>query len=625
MKKYMYGLVLWAMGLVVGGEVSAQINVYEKTFKLGCPKPANYVMSVTEMGNGKFKFSVSKSELTEAEAALLNSGSDDDSPDPPESTNKYCAFELTHLKDGPFKLQFIHAIEKLTGEDVRDGNCEIPVREKGSELFIDAVKVIYTDQNSRGPVAGWVNVKPIVPLYQRKGTSFAPNKKICGNRRLDKTRRMFDQDEKRKIQEANYHYLDNPAYKNMKAYKDYACPGPEMPKDPELPDGLEGKDGESGNAALIVDSVQVEFRGSMIDNIVVTGHLREFPHQKLLFTNGMPFSFGTERDFDKLDRYYLFEDWHDEYVIWLPELLQYVQRLNTGRKDYSPMDTTMIFYPREGFKRVHKETTKKILEASVFSDFVGFSEDVPNGLVQTEVSKRINLHTRRRKLCCDPRRANFGYFSSIRPTLTVSKIEGKERLLKPGTLDTIQNGTLSRDRFVNTVDLLRYENLSAGFDQNLLLFEFQQLKMILYLNGGLRFGRTSIQDSLPMIENNAISDTRIENNFTVNTFRFFSEATMKFFPDERYNLELTWRTQPMFLLDNRIKTVGNVLTYAATGSDGFNEQTKAVIHTGEILGSARTGARGRLFFRYRLNFAHRNVNTNFHQAQVGYSFFLLAK
>ena len=155
-----------------------------------------------------------------------------------------------------------------------------------------------------------------------------------------------------------------------------------------------------------------------LKTLLYWGRIDDVP---LKFTNYIPIAFSTKKHYDQLDKgmYHLWEEHHDEYVIRLDELIKYNENLRLDTRGYNPKDTVMFFKTPAVNKPVYRERSSRILKAKIFSDFVGLDETEPNGLIQTEISKKIDLLSIRRKLWSpkkikkfriDPRNYNVGWF-----------------------------------------------------------------------------------------------------------------------------------------------------------------------------------------------------------------------
>lgn len=407
-----------------------------------------------------------------------------------------------------------------------------------------------------------------------------------------------------------------------------------------------------------VESIQIEFNKGFIENILVLGDViytaptqdiqkildsnYQTSKKKVKFENLSPIGFSRKIDFnDAKDRVlYTRGGPGAQYQINLEDILTiYVQNHEVNRRDFSPTNVT------EHYKRVDesncltlfKEATYKIIEATIYTDFVGLDESEPNGLVQTEVTKNIPLITSRSVWQKFPtwlhRRItggkgveawNAGFLAHFEPFLTLSKIEEDERTLNLLTRDKFINQIYTPVKFASTLSLKQFQNFETGFDLNMFLLDVPSFKSTFFLDLGIRYGRTAIVDSVRVFDGINVQNNGLTNDFGVNTFEVSSEATWNIKSDERYEFYLTWRHNWFYLRDTRFEQVANAEAFATneTNTDRFEQY-----NTIQLLAKFRTSknAPGKLFFRYRHHWQQDFWRTGFHQAQVGYSFYLLGR
>jgi septal ring factor EnvC (AmiA/AmiB activator) len=392
---------------------------------------------------------------------------------------------------------------------------------------------------------------------------------------------------------------------------------------------------ESIQQKFIVDSIQIEFYEGFIENIWVRGHLKADKSRTLKFENRAPIGFSSKKAYDKNSTIWLTASDDDDayWVLYMGELLTYLQHHENGTKDFSPANGTEEIKEFDKAIELRKQATFKILEAHVYSDFVGFNANSPNGLIQTEISKRFNLFTKRfgsflRKdavycKCAGPRYGfNWGFGNFVRPSFVFSKFEDKERLLSVNAYHEIINGQLRSIKYVSTQDILQHEVFSVGALINVVTLDAPIQKSSLTLNAGFRFGRTELRDSVYQYKDNKISRVK-EDNYGLNTVRGFLELDYRVTPQNRYGIGTSLRLvyMPIFTdnaadlyqynrLDeyNDVKPNGNrwMVRFEASG---FFKPAK--------------DSDNKLFLRYRFHGQLNDLNYNFHQLQVGYSFYLL--
>lgn len=278
---------------------------------------------------------------------------------------------------------------------------------------------------------------------------------------------------------------------------------------------------------------QIEFNEGFIENIAIDGYiLDDLDKTKLIllkkeielgnenyfetitakkrikFENAFPIGFSRKKDYELLNKIKIksLSDVNDEqYSMDLGDLIKmYMQKHEVGRRDFSPANQIIDYDPKvNGTEPIPllKEETSKLFEARVYSDFVGLEGKAANGLIQTEIAKRLNINTNRLNINLNikstnilPLIRNLGLGGWIEPTITLSKIEQTNKYL---TLSEFaQKDTLGRNRYyASTLDIRQHEAFSVGTRVNLGYGDFSKLKSTFSLNGGIYYGRTPIQTS----------------------------------------------------------------------------------------------------------------------------------
>ncbi|MEL7161137.1 MAG: hypothetical protein AAFN92_10290, partial [Bacteroidota bacterium] len=214
--------------------------------------------------------------------------------------------------------------------------------------------------------------------------------------------------------------------------------------------------------------------------------------QELVFQNLYPISYSTKEDIKytrasgkpkREKRLYLADN---EHFVLLSEVLKNKLVFYNRTENYSPQDGVIKITSSNNTKGVpiYKENTKDILKARIYSDFIGFDETNPNGLVQTEVSKRFFLNTGSTSSF-----QNFmysGYFNFIEPNLVIAKIEENNKYLnlKEFTpLDPIfgERETLN---YASSLDILNYSTFQVGGLLGLAYFSFPKYHVRLQFGVG---------------------------------------------------------------------------------------------------------------------------------------------
>lgn len=316
------------------------------------------------------------------------------------------------------------------------------------------------------------------------------------------------------------------------------------------------------------------------------------------------------------------------FYIIMGDVIDYDYFLGLDRRDYSPEPLRMLI-DGDHAEALHKEETKRLFEAHLFTDFIGLQEDKPNGLVQIELKKRININTTQRisKSWIYWLFRSYGFFHYIEPAVTFSKIEQHNRKLILGDLDSVRQSPTNNNQDFNTnlhrysscLDLYQYQWLSAGFNLNIFSLNNHDAKYDLAFNLGARLGITPVTDSITNINDNVISKTGFVNDYSVNSIQFFPEIAIRFLPEERFNFSLSNRLIYMKPLNTDIQVV-------ESNKDNklqLNPVSSTWLNSFEMLLSIQVNQNSKLFGRVRFNSELKNMKNNFSQIQVGYSTFIL--
>ncbi len=374
---------------------------------------------------------------------------------------------------------------------------------------------------------------------------------------------------------------------------------------------------------LHTKSIQIEFNEGMMEHIValmewVDVNNRAIPDSAdILFTNYYPVGFSTPRNFERGLHLQRLHCKYKRFSIPLDSLMRFQinSRLNT--RDFSPQDTVIIFTPALTDQTLSKGKFADIVKGGAFSDIFGLQEDEPNGLLQFEIDKRINLYTFRHKFFLFPRFFNYSLIQYIKPIATLSKLDGKLRTMPSDYIPTIVNNEVKTTLVSLNTDLLRYENFSAGLDLNLWLLDAQAHKFTFFINFGARFGHVSVADTLREIANDTIVNTKIPNPLSVTTFRYFPEAILEFYPDERLKLSAQYRFSLIYALNESLTQIPR-----EGHTDPTHIRGERALHTLQLGATLKVAPRVEFYVRYRIHMQNKYYKTNFQQAQIGTSFYI---
>lgn len=398
-----------------------------------------------------------------------------------------------------------------------------------------------------------------------------------------------------------------------------------------------------------VQDVHIEINNGYIETIYADVIIKGVP---LTYVNFYGIGFATFENYSNLEKIQLIElhgqpfyKKNDDTKPWvvnlnstyikLSDLLIYLPELEVDRRDYSPRDTAFTLRGGQSVA-LFKEQTGRLFEARFFSDFVGLQEDKPNGLIQTEVTKRVNINSVQWKTTkwAFPIFKSWGIFQYISPTITLSKLEQHNKRLLLGDLDSIRmnpgTNNLSAlkkayNRYVTPLDLYQHQSFSGGFNLNFLYFSNHSLKYTLDFNLGGRLGITPISDSLTTISQSAVKKTGSVNETTVNSLQLIPQATVMFLPEERIKFAVSYQLFWIKPFANNIQ----LLRFSKDDPSVFS-LNKSWLNTIELLltydvnpNQKYNESNGKLFGRLRFTSEDNNFHTNFAQIQIGYAVFIL--
>ena len=383
---------------------------------------------------------------------------------------------------------------------------------------------------------------------------------------------------------------------------------------------------ENKSKIRIINS-QIKFENEQLSSISVKCM---FDDRVLDFQNRIPIPFSTKKDvsFDLVNinssRQRLFETkntFHYPIYIYLDEVFTNDYKLNNYSENYSPKDQIIILKPGDPGRILTKEKVTKILNAKVYSDFLGLNSVNQNGLIQTEVSHRIYLLTKSWQRGSSY--THYGFTNSLMPKLELSKIEKNNKYL---SLDTTlyENGKYAYK--ANIMDLYSHSSVKVGADLNIFYLGVPAFQSVLYLNYGFHIGLSPLQLPKEFTDNKYLDITNTEvdedGKFTSTAIIHYPEINLSILPHSKLRAELNIKWQVYKVLTDR-----NIYLYHDVFSENYLKEpiNKYSILNFTFLGGLRTGNNQEIFFRSSFNYLKNNVHRNFLRLQVGYAFNLFNK
>lgn len=135
---------------------------------------------------------------------------------------------------------------------------------------------------------------------------------------------------------------------------------------------------------------------------------------------------------------------------------------------------------------VRSRATANLYNIRLFSDFVGFNENSPNGLIQIDANARFHLYSPN---------ARAWLLSYIEPHIILSKIENKNRFLPLSR--NAPDSTITPH--ANVLDLWQYASARAGAMVNIFRGDTRNARISFQVNTGFHFHMTPTRDSLPVL------------------------------------------------------------------------------------------------------------------------------
>jgi hypothetical protein len=359
------------------------------------------------------------------------------------------------------------------------------------------------------------------------------------------------------------------------------------------------------NPKFKVDSLQIEFNQGVLKNIIVEG---KYQDSIRAFTNPYPITFTSITDYERLRKVELIDIYSQNYKINLSDIIKYIPVLHVNAEDYSPYDSVYhhkFYNDSSNIIVATREKVSQILEAKLFTDFIGFSADQPNGLIQFEISKKIALATHRWKLSQDER-SFLSIGNYYEPVLTVSKLEQDNKYYYVSTYDlTSGNGNIS------TLDIFKYSSLRfKAINLNILNFEFAKIKSAFEINGGFSTLYTPIRDT--------IGKKNSYNQWGAVSGMPFIEFNYRLKPDVRYGFSLSCDLGWVYLWDPKLRQINNPTDQY--NSSSFNNKLMTFQFDAYYKPFLRSESGA--FFRVSNTHAF-PFNNNYIQIQIGYAFNIL--
>jgi hypothetical protein len=389
-----------------------------------------------------------------------------------------------------------------------------------------------------------------------------------------------------------------------------------------------------------IDRVQMKFEDGAINSVVVNGTVVTNGVEVMFSNSGVPIPFKRMRDLyqKRLDRFPLYGTMgrshpgkgmppNVDYVLTLSDLIKNIPALQERTDNLAPGDSvaTWNFTDSEAGtdERIcldlRKEATRDLLMFKVFTDPIGLARNKPNGLIQTEMGKRIPLFA--------PRSYTVNKLRYVEPVFGIQLLNEEERRL------TLQRATDSGPIKVRAMEQLNAATWNIDLKLNMASLTWHSTSTEVELNALCGFRSTYVSDSvltaatdssyrysaaMDSLGNAYLDSTLVPKEGDVwttepagalNSFTFGMELRWRIKPDGRYGIDLYGGVAHYVLLAPKERYVTDLLR-----ADEF----PALVFAG-IDGWFRPNRNDSWFFRTRYTGDSVEPSNHFVQLQLGYN------
>ncbi|UTW65426.1 hypothetical protein KFE94_12265 [bacterium SCSIO 12643] len=360
--------------------------------------------------------------------------------------------------------------------------------------------------------------------------------------------------------------------------------------------------GTKSREFFYVKDAQIVFEDGFIKSIIVYVNIDDTNY---IFSNQYGIGVTTRRNITSLNDIYLYNENHtrNNYSINLGEVIEYNRINDIATNDFSPKNQKIFLTPYETESsddkklELRKTSSPEIFTYNIFSDVVGLNQNNPNGLIQMEFSKRINIWTQRCKLL---RLGGIGGFTHIMPTFDFTKIEQNNREM-PLISYPVNDTTVTY--YANPLQILRYSTGNVKTELNVL--DFEGAAMDIHINGFAGIALTQVNDTILK------EGVKKEVDESINSF--LTGGNLKFI----FNPENKWSYTMIGTL-TYIKNLNDQFDYYTLKNSELNKVNNLLLGA-ELLITWNTNEDNKLFGRFRYNWESNNVYNNYSQFQIGYS------
>lgn len=352
------------------------------------------------------------------------------------------------------------------------------------------------------------------------------------------------------------------------------------------------------------DKCRIVFEDGFIKRVVITGI---YEGETVMFSNRYSIGITTRLNMGRLNNMVLYDEIRHapQASIRLGDAIDYERIVNLRTNDYSPADTVVNITPDKPVVTVSKLARHKLFRINIFSDIAGVNENNPNGLIQIEIDKRININTNRRF-----NKAPTAMLAFITPYFQLSKIEENNRELGISTFNT---SPTTNTNYVSPLELYRHSILEAGIKLNIVDIEWPAIDFQINGTGSITYSQVNDTISSDMGVATSVDER-------VNSINTGLEAAFIFSPEAAWGFKIS---SNFFYSEN----FNSNLTYKSIEGSGLDKKLtspKRWLNDFNMLVTFRTGEDNDKRLFARIGFVHElsNLDNNFSELQIGYSMYL---
>jgi hypothetical protein len=361
---------------------------------------------------------------------------------------------------------------------------------------------------------------------------------------------------------------------------------------------------------LKVKSVSLEFEDGVIKNIEALLIPKDSTNgnlgSTLRFRNLRPYGISGKFHPDLLRDQTLFH--HSAlglHKLALNELIAYYPKLAINTENYAPENSVITLDIASGktFQELKKEKTSDIIDLRIFGDLAGVQLGNPQGLIQAQFSKKIDLLSNFRQFTKNGNNTNLVWLKYVKPEFVISKIDQKDGFL------TYSNDTAKVKAPISTIklkvtDLYQYQFIRFGADINIFKYNIPNAQLNIQGVFNSSWYGSNIIDSTTFAVNKNKSDVNLKGErIFSNSSRFGLIVETK--PESRWGASLRWD----FIGFNTILSSEFALK---TNNKPFRSKN---LKTFSFEGFAKTGPNNKFFFRWAYNYS--GDYQYYNQIQIG--------